>query len=240
MFNVVVIGVRDVESGRDAIALAREMTSPDRALTLVHVDLITAKPAPDSGSAADAARRRHALEWLADLAGEFAPDADVACVEAHSVRRGLHDFAFDRRADLLVVSASRRDELGRDFIGDDAREVLTDPPCAVALAPAGYAERIAGITKVGVADDGSVGSKEALALGRRLALECQAELSTFAADKSAAHLLEELAAYERSVDVLVLGPHRSRPIDHLLGGSTAQQLADAPSSALLVARALDG
>jgi nucleotide-binding universal stress UspA family protein len=240
MFQTVVIGVRDVSSGRDAIALTKELTSSERDLTLVHVDLVTTKPAPDSGAAADAEKRRHALEWMAELADELAPGAELACVEAHSVRRGLHDFAFDRRADLLVVSASRRDELGRDFIGDDAREVLADPPCAVALAPAGYADRIAGITKVGVADDGSAGGQEALALGRRLADECGAELSTFEGVRPPAHVVEELAAFERSVDMLVLGPHRSRPIDHLLGGSTAQQLADAPSSVLLVAPALEG
>jgi nucleotide-binding universal stress UspA family protein len=45
---------------------------------------------------------------------------------------------------------------------------------------------------------------------------------------------EALARYGASVDLLVLGSHRYRPVDHLLSGSTAQRLADDAPCPLLV------
>ena len=45
---------------------------------------------------------------------------------------------------------------------------------------------------------------------------------------------EALARYGASVDLLVVGSHRYRPVDHLLSGSTAQRLADDAPCPLLV------
>jgi nucleotide-binding universal stress UspA family protein len=45
---------------------------------------------------------------------------------------------------------------------------------------------------------------------------------------------EALARYGASVDLLIMGSHHYRPIDHLLSGSTAQRVADTPPCALLV------
>lgn len=179
MFEEVVVGVRDDDAGPDAIALAKEMASAHGELTLVHVHVVANKPAPDS--VGDAAKCRYALERLTALRAEFSLDAEVSCVEARSVRRGLHEFASARDADLLVVGASHNDELARDFVGDDTREVLQEAPCAVAVAPAGYAARAAAMRRIGVAYDGSAESERALALGRRLAAERHAELSAFEA-----------------------------------------------------------
>jgi nucleotide-binding universal stress UspA family protein len=45
---------------------------------------------------------------------------------------------------------------------------------------------------------------------------------------------EELARYAASVDLLVIGSHKYRPIDRLMSGSTAQRVADGATSPLLV------
>jgi nucleotide-binding universal stress UspA family protein len=45
---------------------------------------------------------------------------------------------------------------------------------------------------------------------------------------------EALAQYARSVDLLVLGSHRHRQIDELMGGSTSQRLAEGTPCPLLV------
>ena len=45
---------------------------------------------------------------------------------------------------------------------------------------------------------------------------------------------EELARYGASVDLLVVGSHKYRPIDHLSPGSTVQRLADVAPCPLLV------
>ena len=185
MFNSVVAGVLtgvlDDQTDRNVIALAQELVSPQGKFMLLHVHLVTAKPAPDSGSLADMAKCRQALQRLAALADELSVDAEVRCVEAHSPRRGLHEFASRRGADLLVVGASRGDENDRTFIGDDTRKVLEDAPCAVAVAPPDFAARAGAIKRIGVGFDGSAQSERAVALARRLAAERRAEFSAFEA-----------------------------------------------------------
>lgn len=269
MFDNVVVGIDDPQAGRDALALARQLVSGDGSLLLVYVQRV----APVVDSEADAVfqvdERRSALERLASLRDEAQVDAQLLCIEAPSVAVGLHE-AVRRHGDLLAIGASQRDEYERTFVGDDTREVLNDPPSAVAVAPAGYAARAPALRRIGVAYDGSPASERALAAGRTLARSHQAELSAFEAvpepirvhdvwnvegeieqgvAKAREHLgelgdvepraasgdaAEELARYATSVDLLVLGSHRHRPIDVLTGGSTSQRLADGAPCALLV------
>jgi nucleotide-binding universal stress UspA family protein len=61
-----------------------------------------------------------------------------------------------------------------------------------------------------------------------------AKLGFVEANAGYGDVVEELAAYEASVDLLVIGSHRYTLGDRLQGGSTAQALADHPSSPLLV------
>ena len=56
----VLTGVLDDQTDRDVIALARELVAPQGKLTLLHLHLVTAKPARDSGSLADTAKCRTA------------------------------------------------------------------------------------------------------------------------------------------------------------------------------------
>jgi nucleotide-binding universal stress UspA family protein len=135
MFSSVVVGVKELEAGRDALCLARALTAANGNLTLAHVQVVAPKPAPDSGAGWAAARRQDALERLTTLRDESRLDAEVVYSEAGGVRAGLHGIARTRGADLLVISASRQDESYRDLVGDDARDLLDNPPCAVAVAP---------------------------------------------------------------------------------------------------------
>ena len=47
MFENVVVGVKDRESGRDALALARRLAAPDGTLTLASVYVAVLVPSPD-------------------------------------------------------------------------------------------------------------------------------------------------------------------------------------------------
>jgi len=264
MFSNVVVGVKEREAGRDALCLARILTSAKGALTLANVQVAAPRPAPDSNAAASAARQRGALERLATLRNESQLDAQLACVEAPSVRRGLHDLARARDADLLVIAASRQDEIYRDLVGDDARELLEGAPCTVAVAPVGYHDRRGSLQRIGVAYDGSAGSARALDVARGLAANHATTLSAFEAvsspgrieetvDDEVAHALERLAKlggvdayaeygepaselrrYGRSVDLLVLGSRGHSPLDRRIGQGVTQRLADAPPCPLLV------
>lgn len=181
MFENVIVGVDDYDAGRDAVALATLLRSRHGALTLAYVYVVASKPAPDSGAVTDAEKRRRALKRLDEARDEWSVDAQTLCVEARSVRGGLHDLAASEGADLLVVGATRRDEYDRLFLGDDTREALAGAPCAVAVAPAGYSAGPRVLTKVGVAYNGSPESEQALTLARSLADERAATLSAFEA-----------------------------------------------------------
>lgn len=264
MFRNVVVGVKGPEAGRDALCLARALTSANGNLTLANVQVVAPKPAPDSGAAGSAARRRDVLERLEALREASHLDAEVVYAEARGVRRGLHDLARARDADLLVIAASRQDEVYRDLVGDDARELLVDAPCAVAVAPVGYADRGGPFRKIGIAYDGSPESARALDVARNLADEQHARLSAFQAVSGPGRIEDtvedevararerigalggvdahaeygdaasELRRYGRSLDLLVLGSRSHSPVARALGQGTPERLADEPPCPLLV------
>jgi nucleotide-binding universal stress UspA family protein len=181
MFDKVVIGVDNYEAGRDAIELAKHLASNGGDLSLVYVEVIGDRPAQDSGAVRDARVQQFARDRLGAPPDGFKIADRIQCVEARSVRRGLHDWAASQDADLLVVGSSHRGYVGRLFLGDDTRAVLEGPPCDVAVAPAGYRERSTTITKIGVAYDGTPESQRALAVARRLATDRRAKVSVFEA-----------------------------------------------------------
>ena len=264
MFSNVVVGMKEPEAGRDALRLAWALTSAKGNLTFANVQVVAPKPAPDSGAAGSDARRRDALERLAALRDESQLDAEVVCIEAPSVRRGLHDLAGARDADLLVIAASRHDEIYRDLVGDDTRELLQGAPCAVAVAPVGYHDRRGPLRRIGVAYDGSPASARALDTARTLAAGQPTNLSAFHAvsspgrieetvDDEVAHALEriaklggvdgyaeygepasELRRFGRSVDLLVLGSRRHSPLDRRIGQGITERLVDEPPCPILV------
>jgi nucleotide-binding universal stress UspA family protein len=181
MFDEVVAGVDDHEGARDVLELANALMSDDGHATLVYVEVLQSKPAPEADARTDAERQRFGVERLTRLRDGAKIDADVARVQAPSVRRGLHEFAVSRAADLLVIGASRRNKVAHVLLGDEVREVLDAPPCAVAVAPISYATSSAGMRRIGVAYDGSEASERALGLARKLATTRHASLSAFEA-----------------------------------------------------------
>jgi len=190
MFDDVLVGIRvgHRDAGRDALALGTELVSPAGTLTLVHVNVVAPKPAPDSGVLGDAARRRYAVEELTALRHEVDVHAEVLTVDAESVRRGLHGLAAARQADLIVVGASDYDQLDRVLVADDTRALLEDAPCPVAVAPPGCWATAAALSRIGVGYDGSGGSEQALAIARRLAAERGATISAFQAIPPSLHV----------------------------------------------------
>ena len=179
MFDAVIVGIEGYEAGRDAIALAKALLSRDGEVTFVYVEVLQSKPAPEADTRPDDEAQRFGLERLARLRDEGQIAAEIARIQAPSVRRGLHDFAAGRVADLLVIGAGRHDPAAHMFLGDQAREVLEDPPCPVVVAPVGYSRCPDRIRNIGVAYDGSPGSERGLEVARRLTAEHRATLSAF-------------------------------------------------------------
>jgi nucleotide-binding universal stress UspA family protein len=178
----VVVGVDDIERGRDAAALAKTLMSATGEVTLLYVDVLQSEPTPESSATLDAGRQRFGLERLRRVRDEAAiPAAKVARIQSPSVHRGLCAFAAGGDADLIVIGAGGRNPIAVSVLGDEARELLEDAPCPVAVAPAGYAARKARVAKVGVGYDATPEAEEALAPARQIATACGATVSVYEA-----------------------------------------------------------
>lgn len=176
MFKNVLIGIDDQEGGRDAIALARQLVGNDGELALAYVHGGYPIPARGSNGEFERAERDRARAVLARAADESGIDKTLS-IGSPSVGRGLHELAESERADLLVVGSTRRGLLGRVTLGDDTSHALNGAPCAVAIAPAGYAERAHQLADIGVAFNASEESHHAIEVARAIAADKGAELS---------------------------------------------------------------
>jgi len=202
MFENVVVGVDEHQGGRDAIALAKHLAARYATVRLAHI--YRPAPAPGSSGLSDRAEHDRWHELLAASRKEADIEARLTCVPSSSAGRGLHQVAEVKRADLLVVGSSRRGLLGRVLLGDDTHAALNGAPCAVAIAPAGYAykpprpaptrsaaaggiapagyaHKPAMMREIGVGYNGSPESEHALEFAARLASEHGAKLSAFEA-----------------------------------------------------------
>jgi nucleotide-binding universal stress UspA family protein len=230
MFGNVLVGVDNREGGRDAIALSKQLLVGAGELTLAHV--YAGDPHVYRGVSAqyEADERRRHLELLTSAVEETGVRARLRWCEASSAGRGLHALCEEIGADLLIVGSSRRGVLGRMLLGDDAREALARAPCAVGIAPAGYRLEPAVIRRIGVGDDGSAESRQALRVARDLAAERGSTLSVF---EPLGKPAEELADYSAAIDLLVIGSHSSPPFQGLRE-ATPQRLARTARCPLLV------
>jgi nucleotide-binding universal stress UspA family protein len=134
MFTHIVVGVDGGQGGRDAVALAKQLAQPDSKITLANCY-------GETGMLRLAADRMHAdsSEMLTRTAALASVDARLVSLAYASVSRGLHQFATHAAADLLVLGSCHRGTLGRALLGEHSRDVLSDAPCPVAIAPSGYA-----------------------------------------------------------------------------------------------------
>jgi nucleotide-binding universal stress UspA family protein len=166
MFSKVLVGVDGQSGGRDAIALAGQLVAERGRLVLAHVHIRTERFA-ESPCDRDFEIGQHS-ESIALLERErncAVCDAETITIGSPSVSGGLRRLAEDLRADLLVVGATSHHRLDR-ILGDHARAALSDAPCVVGIAPAGYASRVRPLYVVGVAYDGSPESERALDAAR--------------------------------------------------------------------------
>jgi nucleotide-binding universal stress UspA family protein len=85
-----------------------------------------------------------------------APEGTVVAVNCSGrpVASALHDAALEHDADLIVVGCSERGVLGRILARHDVTATLRSAPCAVAVAPDGFAAQRRAIARVGVGYDG--------------------------------------------------------------------------------------
>jgi nucleotide-binding universal stress UspA family protein len=181
MFEQIVVGVDGTATGRDALALARELAGPQTRLVLANVYIAGTWPARGNAGIFTSGQREAAHEVLKQARSEAGVDAELAAVASHYVGRGLHVLAEDTGADAIVVGSSRKGITGRVWHGNNMRSALNGAPAAVAIAPSGYADSPHALTEIGVGYDGSPESRHALDVARELAAQHGSRLSAFKA-----------------------------------------------------------
>lgn len=173
MFKNVIVGVDGRSGGRDAVALAKRLRDPRGRLTLVNVHLETTAVVVHEFDSSARAETQRLLEREGEAAGG---EPELASVGGTSVAVGLHRYAEEQGADLLVVGTCRRGVVSRVLAGDDTRASLTCAPCAVAIAPREYGDASAPIEVIGVGYDAAAESRAALSRARELARGGRADI----------------------------------------------------------------
>lgn len=141
MYTNVVVGVDGSEAGRDVLACAGALAPSRKQLALVNVRTLEASASRGHIAAFDGETREKSVQLL--KAEQLrSPAAETLSVLAPDVGTGLRDAAESRGADLMVVGSCHRSSVGRVLAGDDTRSALHGAPCAVAVAPRGYHERV--------------------------------------------------------------------------------------------------
>lgn len=194
-------------------------------------------------------------EEVLRVAATWAPhDTRTIAIAGPTVASGLHDAATRESAAMLVIGSSRRGTIGRIFRGTHTERIVHQAPCAVAVAPAGFATDPRPLERLIVAYDGSPTARAALSLADRMAGAGQAlhlvavtdpahrpmvrygviESWERFAGESMEHQRAELEAAAREL---------SRPVEmELRAGSPARELCDEarPDDVLLVGGASHG
>jgi nucleotide-binding universal stress UspA family protein len=171
----IVIGYNDSPQGEDALALGRVLCEALDAVAAVAV--VTHVPRQAKGSEVDASVEEFyeplfatARERLGDLKVREAPIVD------QSPGRALHELAAELNASVTVIGSAQRGRAGQVVLGGVGESMLSGAPCAIAVAPLGYAKRENGIGRIGVAVDGSAQSWRALQGAAVLAGQAKAPL----------------------------------------------------------------
>jgi nucleotide-binding universal stress UspA family protein len=168
MFRKLVLAARGDDAGsRDGLALAAALAGEDAEVVIAGLWISPLGAGDGLYGGAVAEQLEHELERLRANApaGLF---TRIHVGGSTSQARGLHHLLDREHADLLVVGPSGAE--GGHGGADLALGLLHDCPCAVAVAPAGYATREpAGPARIVVGWDGSDEAGDALETAVRLA-----------------------------------------------------------------------
>jgi nucleotide-binding universal stress UspA family protein len=230
----VIVGVDGRREGLDALALGERLaTIEGRPLVVVVAYPYAPLSSRVLDAPTDAASAARALdEARRAVSGR---DAELLAVPGSSPGRTLHEVAEARGAGVIVVGSSHRGPAGRLVLGGVTAETLRRAPCAVAVAPRGWADGPRSLGRIGVAVDGSDRDRTASALAVSLSerIRPPAAVQTIHVDGAArveaqVHLegdtCDALAAHSAELDLLVLGSCGRGRLAAVVLGSVAARL----------------
>src|SRR6266536_2498071 len=173
MYRKIVVGYDGRDAARDALVLASRLAQATEASLLVAY--VSAEQPRWSRTERDYQRTlREKVKTVLGPALEALPDslhAGKASLASSSAARGLYDLAAEEHATLLVLGSTHQGPLGRVLIGSVGELLLMGAPCAVVVAPKGFAETATDpLDVVGVGFDGSPESEVAAQSAHALAI----------------------------------------------------------------------
>ncbi len=153
--SVIVVGYDGREESRDALALAR-LLAPGMAAEVLLVSILVHAPLEIEAPTYEASLREDTERFAAEIREQVGDDpVRVLALPAASAAKTLHDVAERESAALIVLGSTHRGPLGRVLPGSVGERLLAAGPCAVAVAPRGFAaqdDRGARIVGVGWTD----------------------------------------------------------------------------------------
>lgn len=181
MSSMIIAGVDGCEGGRDAVALGAALAAADDAeLLLTGVWPETLLPLPLlMGPATQPLETVE--QMLLKTRAEQAPEAITRPLSDLSPARALRRAARDEHARAIALGSAADTPPGRARAGRDARQVIDDAPCAVAIAARGLHERPFAIRSIVAGVDGGPESGAALDAAARLATALGARLTAVTA-----------------------------------------------------------
>ena len=226
MTGGVIVGYDGSDRSRDALAFAEALAAAQDAQLIVACVHPYQPGSSAIGEAGFDREVRSGAQRTAESARELlarGEEAEFCAALGVSPAVGLGSVARERDADAIVVGSSSRGWLGQVLCGTVATQLVHDAPCAVGVAPVGYAkDHPPALSSVGAAFDGSPASVRALHLAERLAARFRGRLRIIAVDEGARH--GETLSSEVD-EAVVAAPLNARAVGVLRHGDPARELA---------------
>lgn len=168
MGQTVVVGYDGREPAADALRLGTLLSAA------LELDLVAVHVPPGPVAPAD-------MEQLERDVAAASEGARVDVVSGESPARVLHERAEALDAHVVVLGSTHRGALGRVVPGSTVTRLVHGSPCAVAVAPRGYADSAPpDLRVIEIAFDGSPEAWQAVKEGGRLAAAAGATVRMFA------------------------------------------------------------
>ena len=236
MYRRILVGYDGHDASRDALTLARALASIDGAQILLANTLENLDPLATPAAAYERAFAE-GEERISASARRILGDRPfrLLTVGGVSAPRALHEFAEDEGADVIVIGSTHRGRLGRVLPGSVGERLLHGAPCAVLVAPSGFADRESfAIRRIGVGYDGRTESSHARDIAAALASELGAELETITVAAGEGDPAEILSERSHDLDLLIVGSRGYGPVRHALVGNVSGLVLRAAASPVLV------
>jgi nucleotide-binding universal stress UspA family protein len=235
MYRKILIGYDGHAHARDALALARRLAAIEGA----ELVLVAALELDPLATPADAYERAtaEAEDRLAASAREIlgATPFSLRTVGGVSAPRALSEFAEAEQADVIVLGSTHRGGLGRVLPGSVGESLLHGAPCAVLIAPIGFADADGlEIDSIGVGFDGRNQAGHAREVAHGLAADLGASVETITVPEDDGDPAEVLAERSTELDLLVVGSRNHGPMRRALLGSVAAEVMRKAACPVLV------